>query len=44
MKVNPSDLERIEHMIGAINSIFEYTEDLGYADFLNQKNGARRGY
>ena len=33
MSGKPTDLERIEHMIQAIEKIFKYTEELGYVEF-----------
>ncbi len=34
MAAKPVDLERIEHMINAIDKIFAYTSDMAYEKFL----------
>ncbi len=33
MPAKPTDLERVDHMVQAINKIFSYTENLGYDEF-----------
>jgi len=37
MPHKPSDLERINHIIEAINKIFSYTEEIGELEFLKEE-------
>lgn len=37
MAAKPTDLERVDHMIEAINKIFSYTEELSYEEFLKNE-------
>jgi uncharacterized protein with HEPN domain len=37
MANQPSEYERIEHMIEAVDKILNYTEDVGYEEFLKDE-------
>ncbi len=37
MNVKPSDRERLEHIVEAIDRIFRFREDLSYEEFLNNE-------
>ncbi|MCO6478823.1 MAG: DUF86 domain-containing protein [Phaeodactylibacter sp.] len=37
MRSKPTDLERVNHMIEAIEKIFKYTDELSYKEFLENE-------